>query len=125
MAWFNVDDMLHGHPKTRRAGLPAMGLWTVSGSYCNQYLTEGYVPEWFVKSWPNGVKYAGELVKAGLWEATPKGSPEPGWIFHDWDDHQRSKEQIMTDKERNKARQKEWREKRKAEREAERDNPSS
>jgi hypothetical protein len=115
MAWFNVDDMLHGHPKARKAGLEALGLWTVSGSYCNQYLTEGFVPEWFVLSWAGGKKLAAKLVAAGLWAPTPAGSPEPGWIFHDWDHHQRSRAQIQADKEKNRKRQAAYRARNKGE----------
>mgnify|MGYP003619309605 CR=1 FL=1 len=47
--WFKVDDTLHSHPKARRAGLTAVGLWAMSGSYCMSYKTDGFIPEWFVR----------------------------------------------------------------------------
>jgi hypothetical protein len=62
MSWFRVDDTLAAHPKTRRAGLAAMGLWTVAGSWSSQQLTEGFVPDWFVATWPQGKKLAAQLV---------------------------------------------------------------
>jgi hypothetical protein len=85
MSWFRVDDTLAAHPKTRRAGLAAMGLWTVAGSWSSQQLTEGFIPEWFVATWPHGKKLAAQLVAAGYWDATTIDD-EPGWQFHDWTD---------------------------------------
>ena len=83
MSWFPVDDAFHGHPKGRRAGLEAIGLWTVSGSYCMAYLTDGFVPAWFVHEKPKGKTLAKRLVDAGLWVPGEKDC-EPGWWFHDW-----------------------------------------
>lgn len=83
MSWFPVDDGAHSHPKMRRAGLEAVGLWTVSGSFCMAYLTDGFVPEWFVKEKPRGAALAKRLVEAGLWTAGTNGE-EKGWWFHDW-----------------------------------------
>ena len=83
MSWFPVDDAFHSHPKARRAGMEALGLWTVSGSFCMAYLTDGFVPEWFVKEKPRGMQLAKRLVSAGLWKPGAKDS-ENGWWFHDW-----------------------------------------
>ncbi len=84
MTWFRVDDGLCGHRKTRRAGLPAMGLWTVAGSYSSQQLLDGFVPDWFVTTWPSGRKHAAALVTAGLWTAAEHDGDQ-GWQFHDWE----------------------------------------
>jgi len=54
MAWFNTDDKMHSHPTSRAAGLEAIGLWTLAGTYCTDYLTDGAIPESFVESWPKG-----------------------------------------------------------------------
>jgi hypothetical protein len=83
MSWFPVDDAAHSHPKMRHAGLEAVGLWVVSGSFCMAYLTDGFVPEWFVKEKPRGITLAKRLVEAGLWRAGENGK-ETGWWFHDW-----------------------------------------
>lgn len=93
MAWFNADDRMHSHPKVRTAGLEAIGLWLVSGTYCTDYLTDGAVPEWFVVSWPKGKSLAGKLVTAGLWEPAPNG-----WVFKSWTEYQRTKEQVIEEK---------------------------
>ena len=83
MAFFNVDDQFHGHPKPRRAGLAAVGLWTVAGSHCRAYKSDGFVPEWYVATWPNGKSVAKHLIAAGLWhECEQEG--EQGYRFHDW-----------------------------------------
>ncbi|WP_168928746.1 hypothetical protein [Sinomonas albida] len=39
MPWFNADSKMHSHPKIRAAGLEAMGLWPVSGTYAAEFLT--------------------------------------------------------------------------------------
>lgn len=109
MPWFKVDDTLHGHPKARRAGLAAMGMWALAGSYSSQYMTEGFVPEWFVLAWPQGRKRAAELVDAAMWGETVKDG-EPGWQFHDWHHFQPSRAEIEADRESNRERQKRWRE---------------
>lgn len=95
MAWFNADDKMHSHPKSRIAGLEAMGLWLLAGTYCTDYLTDGDVPEWFVESWPRGKQLAGKLVKAGLWEVA-----DDGWQFLSWAEYQRTKKQVLAAKEK-------------------------
>lgn len=94
MAWFKVDDQLHSHPKARRAGLEAMGLWLVAGSHCMSYLTDGFVEEWFVLSWPNGAELAERLVGTGLWLKL-----ENGWQFHDWAEFQPTREKVEAERE--------------------------
>lgn len=116
MPWFKVDDGLHSHPKPRRAGLGAMGLWTVAGSWSAQHAQEGFVPDWFVAGWPSGRKHAGQLVEAGLWQPVTVAA-ETGWRFHDWEHFQPSKEEIERDREHNRERQKRFREKRRQARE--------
>ena len=83
MSWFPVDDAFHSHPKARKAGLEALGLWTVAGSHCMAYLTDGFVAEWFVKEKPRGVTLAKRLVESGLWKPGEKDGDQ-GWWFHDW-----------------------------------------
>lgn len=117
MPWFKVDDTLHGHPKHRKAGLAAVGLWTVAGSYCSQYATEGFVPVWFVTGWPQGRKLAARLVAAGLWEEGAKDG-EPGWWFHDWAHYQMTKDEIERDRASARERQRKFREKRREARDA-------
>ena len=109
MAWFKTDDALHSHPKARKAGLHAMGLWIVSGSHAMQYMSDGFVPEWFVASWPQGRKHAASLVSAGLW-AVDETAGERGWRFRDWEHYQPTREEIEADKESARERQRRFRE---------------
>lgn len=97
MTWFKVDDSLHSHPKARRAGLAAMGLWALSGSHASQYLTDGFVPDWFVASWPRGRQLAARLVDADLWRAAERDGL-PGWQFHEWDERNPSREKVQHDR---------------------------
>lgn len=83
MPWFPVDDAFHSHPKARKAGLEALGLWTISGSFCMAYLTDGFVPSWFVKERPRGAVLAKRLVDAGLWRVG-EHEGEQGFWFHQW-----------------------------------------
>jgi hypothetical protein len=100
MPWFKVDDALHAHPKARAAGLPAMGLWAMAGSYCMSYKTDGAVPAWFVAGWPQGKALAAKLVAARLWETA-----EDGYLFHDWADFQPTAEEIEAEREKSRERQ--------------------
>ena len=110
MPHFRVDDQLNNHPKARQAGLEAMGLWTVSGSYCMAYLTDGFVPEWYVKSWPKGAALAKRLVAARLWEPTERDG-EKGWQFHEFTGPGRQDSRAQIEAEREK-----WRKKKAAQR---------
>lgn len=107
MTWFKVDDTLSNHPKARAAGLPAMGLWVVAGAYASQYLTEGFVPDSYVASWPNGRKHAAALVAADLWMTV-----DNGWRFHQWDERNPSKDQVEAKRAANRERQRRRRESR-------------
>lgn len=113
MPWFKVDDTLANHPKARAAGLPAVGLWAVAGAYASQYLTDGFVPEWYVDSWPDGREYAAELVEVRLWFAE-----EGGWSFHQWDERQPTKEQVEADRAASRERQRRARDKAKLQRDS-------
>lgn len=112
MAFFNVDDQLHGHPKVRAAGLHAFGLWTVAGSHCRGYKSDGFVPAWFVGQWPSGKKLAARLVDAGLWhtdghdcQECPQPEEKDGYVFHDWLDINTSAEDVEKQREQQRKRQ--------------------
>lgn len=112
MAFFSVDDGAHGHPKHRAAGLAAVGLWTLAGSYCRAYKLDGQIPGWYVTSWPNGKRLAAALVDAGLWhEAGHKcddcdqPDDKTGYIFHDWLDIHEGASEIERQREAGRERQ--------------------
>jgi hypothetical protein len=87
-----------------------MGLWAVSGAFCQAYLTDGFVPDWYVKTWPKGVTLAKRLIAAGLWLQAQRDG-ENGWLFHEWLKVQDSKEQVEADREK-------WRKKKQLQRES-------
>lgn len=101
MPFFNVDDQFHGHPKRRKAGWAAIGLWTTAGSWCRAYKRDGFVPIELVDEW-KAKRYAAHLVDAGLWvETTLNG--ERGYQFHDWLDINSTSDEV--EKQREKARE--------------------
>ena len=89
MVWFRVDDKLHAHRKSRKAGVEAMGLWLLAGSWCSDQLADGFVPDYMAAAIdPRGYrKHAAQLVKAGLWVPAEHDGDE-GWRFHQWEEHQ-------------------------------------
>ena len=101
MAWFKVDDKLHGHKKAARAGVAAMGMWTVAGSWCADHLTDGFVPDYIAERFAPGQveELAASLVSAGLW--TPdEYDGDAGWRFNDWCDYQPTREDVEAQRER-------------------------
>lgn len=115
--WFKVDDGLPmsrkvlGIPRRRR--MAAIGLWTLAGAWCARELTDGRVPEWLIDELGANKVSVDDLVAVGLWK------PElNGWLYHDWHNHQPSKEQVQADRAEHARRQKEYRERKKREREA-------
>lgn len=84
MPYFGVDDGFAFHRKALKAGNAALGLWVRAGSWCNQQLTDGYVPLEMVAAL--GTKSQAErLVKAGLWDETADG-----YQFHEWSEEGRN-----------------------------------
>lgn len=80
--WFKVDDKLHDHRKSRKAGKSAMGVWVLAGSWAMDNDQDGFIPADVLSRWGT-VADARRLIDAGLWrETTHKG--EPGWRFHNW-----------------------------------------
>lgn len=100
MTWFKVDDRLHSHRKARIAGPAAMGLWVLAGSWAADTLTDGFVPRAQVFAWagPDALDLAERLVTAELWTPTVHLGEE-GWLFHDWEDFQPTKAEVMARRE--------------------------
>lgn len=104
MPFFNVDDQFHGHPKRRKAGWAAVGLWTTAGSWCRAYKRDGFVPIELVEEW-KAKRQAEQLVAAGLW-AEAKCGEETGYQFHDWLDINSTSDEVEKQREAARERQK-------------------
>jgi hypothetical protein len=108
--WFNVDDGFHSHPKAYAAGLEAIGLWTIAGSWSAKHLTNGFIShQTLAKLHPNRNRtwLVRRLVSAGLWEEVG----DEGWQFHEWNDDGRNPtpEQVKAAKAANRERQQRYR----------------
>jgi len=109
VTWFKVDDTLAAHPKVNRAGLAAMGLWVLAGSWSSQQLTDGYVPLWFVTRLEGGRRAADRLVKVGLWHEVVNEDGELGFTFHEWEQANPTRDAVVTRREMARERVARWR----------------
>lgn len=91
MAWIRVETSVARHRKFMQAGPTASWLWLCGLGYCQEGLTDGFIPVEALEFL--GVKSAAEaaasLVKAGLWR-----SVEGGWMVHDYLDHNKPAAEI-------------------------------
>lgn len=99
MTWFRVDDKLHGHRKVLAlfdgpCASDALALWLLAGSWCGDQLTDGHVPESFVRRSGLNKKAASELVRVGLWAAA-----DGGYQFHEWLKLNPSREDVLSERE--------------------------
>lgn len=105
MPWFKVDDTAHSHPKLRKAGTAAAGLWMFGGSYAAQYLTDGVIHAHFVASTGTPVQVA-KLVRLGLWHPAGHACPrcpqpaEGDYVMHDYLVYNFSRTRVLADRER-------------------------
>jgi hypothetical protein len=89
MTYFKVDDGIWGHPKFSLLSNDAVALWVMAGSWCGRYVTDGLLPYQSIGMVRGSKQAAQELVDAGLWLETPNG-----WMFHDWNDYQYTKDEV-------------------------------
>lgn len=106
--WFRVDDKLHSHPKRHVAGLRAMGLWAVAGSWCGDQLTDGFVPSYMLTALGGKPADAKALVDAGLWVTV-----DGGWEFTGWHEWNPSRETVEARREADREKKAKAREKKK------------
>lgn len=104
MPWFKVDDSTHAHPKMRRAGKAAVGLWVMCGSYAAAYLTDGLIP---AETAAEGTAtQIAKLVKVGLWHEHGHGCPRcpqpaPGdYMMHDYLRYNPSRVRVTAERDR-------------------------
>jgi hypothetical protein len=100
MPWVRIESSVSRHPKFAIAGPAASWLWLCGVAYCQEGLTDGFIPESALNFL--GVKNAKPLVsllvKAQLWEVV-----DSGWLVHDYLEHNRSAEDVRAIKGKRKA----------------------
>lgn len=82
MPWGRLDDGLYDHPKLEllgRSKLAAVGLWTLSISWCNRRLTDGSIPTRQIRMLGGTIALAELLVDAGLFDKS-----DDGYVIHDF-----------------------------------------
>lgn len=90
MTWFKADDNLQDHPKVLRLGrdmVPAIGVWTLVGTWAARQNTDGFVPVVIIRRYDPRERLAKRLVSVGLFERAEVNGVV-GYRFHDWPDHQ-------------------------------------
>jgi hypothetical protein len=67
--WFNADDKLRdlALPIPKRYRAPAMGVWTLCGTYASGQFTKGFVPDEVIKDCGGTAEIRRCLVQAGFW----------------------------------------------------------
>lgn len=128
MAWVRIDDKFAQHPKLVKAGPLGIALHVAAICYCNQHLTDGFIPKASVAGllnfdgiaihcWSNELTGGGEdatweivvddLVSGGLWHTV-----EGGWLIHDYLEYQSPKDKILKARREAAERQGRWRQNR-------------
>ena len=96
MTWFKVDDDFFAHRKVVGLSDAAVALWTRAGSWSARNLTDGFVPTSALAMLTRAPQQApAELIDRGLWRRA-----RGGFQFHDWAEYQRSREDVLTERER-------------------------
>jgi hypothetical protein len=101
VSWVRVDDGFDEHPKIDALGDAAFRLHVAALCYCARTLSDGHVPaakagRLTATARP---KVIAELVAAGVWEAVTDG-----YVIHDYLDYQLSREKVLNEREKTRAR---------------------
>lgn len=92
MAWVKLDDAMPSHPKVLASGPLGFALDVAGICYSNAHDTDGFVPAVALPAvlpgLPSPRKHAAALVAAGRWHVV-----DGGWLIHDIDDYQFSREE--------------------------------
>jgi hypothetical protein len=110
MAWFALDDGFDTHPKVRKAGNAAVGLFVRLGVHATRHLTEGHLDGDIVRQYgtePNVRK----LITVGMLHASGHTCPrcqqpaDGDFVIHDYLDYNKSRAQIEAAREAARKRQ--------------------
>lgn len=104
VTWFRVDDGFWSHPKTLALSKGAVALWVRAGSYSGNHLTNGVIKRDVLPILQGTTDEAAELIEAGLWL-----HHIDGYLFHDWDAYQPTREKVEHEREQTRQRVERWR----------------
>lgn len=103
MAWFKVDDGFYSSVKflsiPREYQAQAAGAWLLCGTWSADKMTDGIVPYSIMNLWEFDEQVVHWLCKVGLWKHIDDGL-EQAIRFHDWEDYQPTKEQLLAKSDR-------------------------
>lgn len=99
MPWVNLDDLMPEHPKVWSLTEGAFRLHVAGICYCNRHLTDGFVAADRLSTLVPRYRRQSltELVDRGLWMPSAGGQT---YEIHDFLQWNRSKEQVMAERER-------------------------
>jgi hypothetical protein len=95
MTWIKLNDNVPRHPKIAGLSHRAFRYWINGLCYASEFLTDGSLPRVFQETVP--LQAARELLATGLWIRRADGS----LLIHDYLEHQRSRDQVARERERN------------------------
>lgn len=115
MPWFALDDGFDSHPKVRKAGNAAVGLFVRLGVHATKHLTEGHLDGDIVRDYgtPATVR---KLITVGMLHEQGHACPrcpqpaEDSFVIHDYLDYNKSRAQIEAAREAARKRQNRGRE---------------
>jgi hypothetical protein len=115
MAWFALDDGFDTHPKVRKAGNAAVGLFVRLGVHATRHLTEGHLDGDIVRQYgtePNVRKLIAVGMLHGAGHTCPRcvQPAEGDYVIHDYLDYNKSRAQIEAAREAARKRQNRGRE---------------
>ncbi|MEV0526001.1 hypothetical protein AB0I66_21430 [Streptomyces sp. NPDC050439] len=110
MPWFALDDGFDTHPKVRKAGNAAVGLFVRLGVHATKHLTEGHLDGAIVRDYGTAATIR-KLVTVGMLHEPGhpcRRCPQPadnGFYIHDYLDYNKSRAQIEAAREAARKRQ--------------------
>ncbi|NUO42373.1 MAG: hypothetical protein HOV82_10075 [Streptomyces sp.] len=110
MVWFALDDGFDTHPKVRKAGNAAVGLFVRLGVHATKHLTEGHLDGDIVTAYGTAATIR-KLLTVGMLHEPGHGCPRcpqpaaDGYYIHDYLDYNKSRAQIEAAREAARKRQ--------------------
>lgn len=110
MPWFALDDGFDTHPKVRKAGNAAVGLFVRLGVHATKHLTEGHLDGAIVRDYGTDATVR-KLITVGMLHGPGHACqrcPQPaedGYFIHDYLDYNKSRAQIEAAREAARKRQ--------------------